>query len=111
MFKLISLLRDKIRQDGIDFHALPLPGFVIDTRSSPIEIRFELDVRNDRHLAAWRERWHTKAFNEGWYGDQLVEETVSARRPAAAVPKAAAAAEARPAAAARVLRLNGPLAA
>jgi hypothetical protein len=113
MFKLISQFRNRIRQqEGIDFYVLPFPGFVTDTRSSPVEIQFELDVRNDEHRAAWSKKWRTQAFNEGRYGDQAVEETVSAARAAAIPQKAGAAAEAGAGtAAAKVVRLNGPLAA
>ncbi len=113
MFKLISLIRDKFRQDGIDFYALPFPGFVTDTRSSPLEVRFELDVRNDRNLAAWSQKWRFKAFEEGRYGALPVEETVGARRVAVGNRHRAGASAEKPAAAttSKVLRLNGPLAA
>lgn len=115
MFKFISLIRDRFHQDEIDFHELPFPGFVTDTRSSPVEIRYELDLRNDRNRAAWSQRWRTRAFEEGRYGAEPVEETVSARRTAVGKTQRASLADqpapAAAAAAAKVVRLNGGLAA
>ena len=113
MFKLISLIRDKIGQTEDDFHTLAFPAFVVDTRSSPIEVRFELDVRNDRNMAAWKQRWRFKAFEEGRYGMQPIEETVSVRRPAVGNRQKAGGSGEKPAesGAGKVLRLNGPLAA
>lgn len=110
MFKFISLIRDRFHQDEIDLYELPFPGFVTDTRSSPVEVQYELDVRNDQNRAVWSQRWRTKTFEEGRYGAQPVEETVSARRAVVAKPQKAAVAE-QPAAATKVVRLNGPLAA
>jgi hypothetical protein len=111
MFKMLSLIRGAMHQDDIRFYELPFPGFVTDTRSSPLEIQYELDLRNDQNRAAWSQRWRTKTFEEGRYGLQPVEETVSARRPVAAKPQKAATVAEQPAAAAKVVRLNGPLAA
>ncbi len=107
MFKFISQIRARLNRDEIDFYELPFPGFVTDTRSSPVEVRYELDVRNDQNRAVWSQRWRTRAFEEGRYGALPVEETVSARR--AAAGKAGVAEQ--PAAAAKVVRLGGPLAA
>ncbi|HZR35315.1 MAG TPA: hypothetical protein VFA75_08050 [Nevskia sp.] len=111
MFRFLSRVRDQFRQDEIGFYELPFPGFVTDTRSSPVEVRFELDLRNDRNRAAWSQRWRTRAFEEGRYGAQPVEETVSARRAAAGKTQRPFAAAEPAAAPAKVVRMGGSLAA
>ena len=107
MSNFITAIRDKFQNGEI---SLPYGSFVTDTRSSPIEVQFELDVRNDRHLAAWHEKYRLKAFEEGRYGARPFEETVSARRAAAVKPQKATA-DLAGAASNKVHRINGALAA
>ena len=77
---VMSFLWTKLRDGTKNLYDVPHPAFVMDTRSAPSQITFELDVRNDRHLAAWRQRWRVKMFNDGTYGFRPFEETVGQRR-------------------------------
>jgi hypothetical protein len=81
----LSFLLTKLREGARNLYDMPYPGFVTDTRSSPLQIMFELDVRNDRHLAAWKQRWRLKMFNDGTYGFRPFEEAVGQRRALAGV--------------------------
>ena len=77
---VLSFLWTTLREGEANLYDLPYPGFVTDTRSPPLQILFELDVRNDRHLAAWRQRWRLKMFDDGMYAYQPFDETVGQRR-------------------------------
>jgi hypothetical protein len=80
LIKLTSFLLAKLREGTTNIYTLPYPGFVIDTRSSPLQARFELDVHNDRNFAAWSEKWRLLMFSQGMYGSPPLEETVGQPR-------------------------------
>lgn len=82
---ILSFLRNKLREGAKDLYDVPYPGFVTDTRSSPLQTTYELDVRNDQNLAAWKKKWRLKMFNDGTYGFKPFEESVGQRRALAVV--------------------------
>ena len=91
MATILSFLWSKLEEGATNPSDLSYPGFVTDTRSAPLQIMFELDVRNDRHLAAWRQRWRLKMFDDGTYGFHPFDETVGQRRLLAGVTQRKAA--------------------
>ena len=80
MSVVLSFLWSKLNEGARSRYDLSYPGFVTDTRSDPLQICFELDIRNDRHLADWRQRWRLKMFDDGTYGFRPFDETVGQRR-------------------------------